>query len=565
MRFQLVPLLICLLAPGCLIVDLGVTNPIVGLSTVAVAPFFNLSSERSVDGRRFAEAYYSELQKTPGFDVVPVGVTEQAIAENQLQMSDPQDVLALARILNVDAVVVGAVSDYSPYYPPRIGMKVSWYTEKDCVFSPGIQVDPTARPPRKCPRLGPACKGECNCNAKQPCEPDCKCKDCAEQPTAVPEQLTLRDRIRQLLKLNTHEEPNVVRGQSNDLPGTDAGTETNETVTDNEDDLVEEEWKSLPPKQPSPATGPKLTGNSQDSPAIVGSSPSDSDSGNSSDRGPESESDLFLLLEVLNKPDAPTSPPVKPNAAQGALDFRLMAAPTGPVPTPTPAPEAADELSPPAHRVAEDAIVLDPPPAPAEPTPNAEIDEPARRRVIPVPFHSSAEPLPEEPESSPPLPTPVDPESRFAEEEPAYPRIPPTPLESTPDSSNDEQVYPLLPPAPLPPEKPFRRIMPDTTTPPIPLDSSIFNSRPVPLTQHEPTEPLMSYTRLFDGIDADLVAALRDYVELSSDRRSGGWEGYLYRSEDFIRFTAHRMIVEMLTLHGGETRRRVVFKVRKVR
>ena len=59
-----------------------------------------------------------------------------------------------------------------------------------------------------------------------------------------------------------------------------------------------------------------------------------------------------------------------------------------------------------------------------------------------------------------------------------------------------------------------------------------------------------------------VLAALRDYVELSGDRRSGGWEGYLQRSEDFIRFTAHMMIVEMLTEHGGEAKRRLVFKRR---
>lgn len=73
----------------------------------------------------------------------------------------------------------------------------------------------------------------------------------------------------------------------------------------------------------------------------------------------------------------------------------------------------------------------------------------------------------------------------------------------------------------------------------------------------------MSYTRIFDGDDADLVAALRDYVELSGDLRSGGWEAYLQRSEDFIRFASHMMIVEMLMLHGGEARHRIIFTGRK--
>ena len=87
----------------------------------------------------------------------------------------------------------------------------------------------------------------------------------------------------------------------------------------------------------------------------------------------------------------------------------------------------------------------------------------------------------------------------------------------------------------------------------------------VPLLKVDSSKPIMSYTRMFDGSDADLLAALRDYVEIGGDLRSGSWQAYLYRSEDFIRFTAHMMIVEMLALHGGQGKRRVVFKLRKHR
>jgi hypothetical protein len=87
----------------------------------------------------------------------------------------------------------------------------------------------------------------------------------------------------------------------------------------------------------------------------------------------------------------------------------------------------------------------------------------------------------------------------------------------------------------------------------------------VPLLKVVSSKPIMSYTRMFDGSDAGLSAALRDYVEIGGDLRSGSWQAYLYRSEDFIRFTAHLMIDEMLSLHGGQGKRRVVFKLRKHR
>jgi len=105
-----------------------IRNPFPQLSKIAVAPFFNHSDEPTVDGRNFAMAYFSELQMTPGFEVVPLGVVEEAIIANRINLGGPGEARRLAELLGVDAVVVGAVTDYSPYYPPRCGLRVEWYT-----------------------------------------------------------------------------------------------------------------------------------------------------------------------------------------------------------------------------------------------------------------------------------------------------------------------------------------------------------------------------------------------------------------------------------------------------
>lgn len=105
-----------------------VHNPFPQLSRVAVAPFLNLSDEPTVDGRQFALGYFAELQATPGFEVVPLGVVEEAMIEYRIDLSNAGEARRLAQVLSVDAVVVGAVTDYSPYYPPRCGMRVEWYT-----------------------------------------------------------------------------------------------------------------------------------------------------------------------------------------------------------------------------------------------------------------------------------------------------------------------------------------------------------------------------------------------------------------------------------------------------
>jgi hypothetical protein len=104
-----------------------VHNPFPQLSRVAVAPFFNQSDEPTVDGREFALAYFAELQATPGFEVVPLGVVEEAILAHQVDLSDAGEARRLANILGVDVVVIGAVTDFNPYYPPRCGMRIEWY------------------------------------------------------------------------------------------------------------------------------------------------------------------------------------------------------------------------------------------------------------------------------------------------------------------------------------------------------------------------------------------------------------------------------------------------------
>ncbi len=117
---------------GCSIIPYKVEiptvhNPFPQIHKVAIVPFFNLSAEPSLDGRKVALAYYAELQEVPGFEVIPVGVAERAMVESRLSLTRPEDARRLAQILGADAVVVGAVTDYSAYYPPRLAMQVEWY------------------------------------------------------------------------------------------------------------------------------------------------------------------------------------------------------------------------------------------------------------------------------------------------------------------------------------------------------------------------------------------------------------------------------------------------------
>jgi len=129
-------MLACIATSGCAllpdrIVEPQFHNPFPQIYRVAVLPFFNQSAEPTVDGDAVAMSYYNELQTIPGFEVVPVGVAKQmlaaSIAATGAEPRGGADFQRLARLMNVDAVLVGSITEYSPYYPPRIGLAVDWY------------------------------------------------------------------------------------------------------------------------------------------------------------------------------------------------------------------------------------------------------------------------------------------------------------------------------------------------------------------------------------------------------------------------------------------------------
>ena len=102
-------------------------NPFPQLKTLAILPFANQSEEPTLSGERVALAYLNELQSVRGFEVLPLGVVKQRLAQYPGPLASGQDFQTLAQSLGVDAVLIGAVTDYDPYYPPRLGLKVSWY------------------------------------------------------------------------------------------------------------------------------------------------------------------------------------------------------------------------------------------------------------------------------------------------------------------------------------------------------------------------------------------------------------------------------------------------------
>jgi hypothetical protein len=128
------------LAPGCAAfpdrrVEPQYHNPFPQLHRVAVLPFYNQSAEPTVNGEDIALAYYNELQDIPGFEVMPVGVAKQLMIASGIEPRMGSDFQKLAQAMGVDAVLVGSVTEFSPYYPPRIGIAVDWYAANPAFHS----------------------------------------------------------------------------------------------------------------------------------------------------------------------------------------------------------------------------------------------------------------------------------------------------------------------------------------------------------------------------------------------------------------------------------------------
>ena len=72
--------------------------------------------------------------------------------------------------------------------------------------------------------------------------------------------------------------------------------------------------------------------------------------------------------------------------------------------------------------------------------------------------------------------------------------------------------------------------------------------------------PVMEHARTYNGHDPEFTTALRTYAHFRDDARYAGWQGYLQRTDDFIRFCCHKHIAEMLTARGGAGKTQVVWR-----
>jgi len=99
--------------------------------TFAVAPFLNQSGSEFLDTIAVTDEFYTELQQVEGLHVVPVNRVLASLGEmGRTQVGSPAEAIALLKELKADSIIVGAITQYDPYPPPKVGMAVQVYNRE---------------------------------------------------------------------------------------------------------------------------------------------------------------------------------------------------------------------------------------------------------------------------------------------------------------------------------------------------------------------------------------------------------------------------------------------------
>lgn len=107
----------------------------------AVAPFANESGVSVVDTNRVADLFTEQAEQTRGVNTVPVNRVLAAMSQLGISNVDSMgDARSLMNVLGVDGLIVGTVTAYDPYRPPKLGLAVELHVREANSFL--FSVDP---------------------------------------------------------------------------------------------------------------------------------------------------------------------------------------------------------------------------------------------------------------------------------------------------------------------------------------------------------------------------------------------------------------------------------------
>lgn len=106
----------------------------------AVAPLGNESGVSTVDTDLVADALVAKIDEARGVACLPLNRTIAAMRSRGMRsVRTPGDARTLATALGVDALLVGNITAYDPYDPPKLGLSLALYSRQR---AQGDELDP---------------------------------------------------------------------------------------------------------------------------------------------------------------------------------------------------------------------------------------------------------------------------------------------------------------------------------------------------------------------------------------------------------------------------------------
>jgi hypothetical protein len=107
----------------------------------AIAPLRNESGTREANGLTMADKLQRQLGSAANLDVLAVNRTLEAMeALHMERIATPADAQALLRKLGADGLVVGTITFYQPYDPPKLGLALDLYTSEQIEAADAMDV-----------------------------------------------------------------------------------------------------------------------------------------------------------------------------------------------------------------------------------------------------------------------------------------------------------------------------------------------------------------------------------------------------------------------------------------
>lgn len=109
----------------------------------AVVPLRNESGTTSVDALEISDKVVAAASQVRGVRTLPLNRTLATMrAMNLTELASPADARALAQAMGVDGLILGSITAYDPYNPPKLGLALALYMRPG---QPGqTDVDPRA-------------------------------------------------------------------------------------------------------------------------------------------------------------------------------------------------------------------------------------------------------------------------------------------------------------------------------------------------------------------------------------------------------------------------------------